>query len=132
MKDKAISRRIFIFGVFVTLTWIAIIAKLFLVQVVHGPRFQERAKSQYQRIVESEAPRGEILDRHLNRFAVDLAYCSFGAHTNQIEDKNEVAAVFAKHTNNSRKVILRKHRSLPEKTMSFEIVNEGIRKRGIF
>jgi DNA repair protein RadB len=31
-----------------------------------------------------------------------------------------------------RKLVLRKHRSLPEKSMSFEIVNEGIRKRGIF
>lgn len=36
------------------------------------------------------------------------------------------------HSMGRRKVILRKHRSLPEKTMSFEIVNEGIRKRGIF
>jgi len=31
-----------------------------------------------------------------------------------------------------RKAILRKHRSLPEKEISFEIVNSGIRKRGIF
>jgi DNA repair protein RadB len=31
-----------------------------------------------------------------------------------------------------RKVILRKHRSLPEKEMAFEILNEGIRKKGIF
>ena len=31
-----------------------------------------------------------------------------------------------------RKLILRKHRSLPEKEMEFEIVNSGIRKRGLF
>jgi DNA repair protein RadB len=29
-----------------------------------------------------------------------------------------------------KKAIIRKHRSLPEKEMNFEIVNEGIRKRG--
>ena len=31
-----------------------------------------------------------------------------------------------------RKLILRKHRSLPEKEILFEIINEGIRKRGLF
>lgn len=29
-----------------------------------------------------------------------------------------------------RKMILRKHRSLPEKSMDFEIINSGVRKRG--
>jgi len=31
-----------------------------------------------------------------------------------------------------RKLILRKHRSLPEKELSFEITNAGVRKRGLF
>lgn len=31
-----------------------------------------------------------------------------------------------------RKLILKKHRSLPEKELVFEIVNSGIRKRGLF
>jgi DNA repair protein RadB len=31
-----------------------------------------------------------------------------------------------------RKLILRKHRSMPEKALDFEIINEGIRKRGLF
>ena len=31
-----------------------------------------------------------------------------------------------------RKIVLRKHRSLPVKELAFEIVNEGIRKRGLF
>jgi DNA repair protein RadB len=31
-----------------------------------------------------------------------------------------------------RKITLRKHRSLPEKNLFFEIVNEGIRKKGLF
>ncbi|MGC9310007.1 MAG: DNA repair and recombination protein RadB [Candidatus Nanoarchaeia archaeon] len=31
-----------------------------------------------------------------------------------------------------RKLILRKHRSLPEKSMDFEIINKGIKKRGLF
>lgn len=31
-----------------------------------------------------------------------------------------------------RKLILRKHRSIPEKEMFFEIINTGIRKRGLF
>ncbi|MCK5320975.1 DNA repair and recombination protein RadB [Candidatus Pacearchaeota archaeon] len=31
-----------------------------------------------------------------------------------------------------RKIVLRKHRSLPVKELMFEIVNEGIRKRGLF
>lgn len=31
-----------------------------------------------------------------------------------------------------RKLILRKHRSLPQKEMSFEIINSGIRKKGLF
>ncbi len=32
--------------------------------------------------------------------------------------------------NGKKKAIIRKHRSLPEKELSFEIVNEGVRKRG--
>jgi len=32
--------------------------------------------------------------------------------------------------NTKKKAILKKHRSLPEKELNFEIVNEGIRKRG--
>jgi len=35
-----------------------------------------------------------------------------------------------KNERGKRKLILRKHRSLPEKTLDFEIVNLGIRKRG--
>ena len=31
-----------------------------------------------------------------------------------------------------RKLIIKKHRSLPEKELTFEITNEGIRKRGLF
>tara|TARA_Y100000310_G_scaffold300199_1_gene335662 strand:- start:266 stop:1003 length:738 start_codon:yes stop_codon:yes gene_type:complete len=31
-----------------------------------------------------------------------------------------------------RKIILRKHRSLPEKQLAFEITNTGIRKKGLF
>ena len=34
--------------------------------------------------------------------------------------------------NGKKKAIIRKHRSLPEKELNFEIVNEGIRKRGWF
>jgi len=34
--------------------------------------------------------------------------------------------------NNKRKIILKKHRSLPQKELAFEIINTGIRKRGLF
>jgi len=34
--------------------------------------------------------------------------------------------------NGRKKAIIRKHRSLPEKELNFEILNEGIRKRGLF
>jgi DNA repair protein RadB len=36
------------------------------------------------------------------------------------------------HHRGRRKIVLRKHRSLPEKELPFEIVHEGIRKRGLF
>ena len=35
-----------------------------------------------------------------------------------------------RNENNKRKLILKKHRSLPEKEMEFEIINSGIRKKG--
>jgi DNA repair protein RadB len=37
-----------------------------------------------------------------------------------------------KNYNNKRKIVLKKHRSLPEKELPFEITNSGIRKRGLF
>ena len=36
------------------------------------------------------------------------------------------------HYHGKRKIILRKHRSLPVKELAFEIINAGIRKRGLF
>ncbi len=36
------------------------------------------------------------------------------------------------HFHGKRKIILRKHRSLPAKELAFEIINMGIRKRGLF
>jgi hypothetical protein len=35
-----------------------------------------------------------------------------------------------KRGNNKRTLVLKKHRSLPEKSMDFDIVNSGIRKKG--
>ncbi len=37
-----------------------------------------------------------------------------------------------KNYSGRRKIILKKHRSLPEKELSFEITNSGIKKKGIF
>jgi DNA repair protein RadB len=37
-----------------------------------------------------------------------------------------------KNYSGRRKMILQKHRSLPEKEMQFEIINSGIRKKGLF
>ena len=37
-----------------------------------------------------------------------------------------------KNTGGRRKAVIRKHRSLPEKEMSFIITNSGIKKRGFF
>jgi len=37
-----------------------------------------------------------------------------------------------KNERGKRSLIIRKHRSLPEKVLEFEIVNEGIKKRGLF
>lgn len=98
MKDKNWRRRIYIFGLGSTLFWSAIIIRLFIIQVIQGSEYQAKARMQYQRVIESEAPRGEILDRHFNKLAVDLAFCAFGAHVNQIDEPERVAATFAKYT----------------------------------
>ncbi len=37
-----------------------------------------------------------------------------------------------KNYNNRRTLVLKKHRSLPQKELHFEIVNPGIKKRGLF
>jgi len=37
-----------------------------------------------------------------------------------------------KNERGKRKALLRKHRSLPEKELAYEITNEGVRKRGFF
>lgn len=43
-----------------------------------------------------------------------------------------IIEVSKEHNYNRRKAILRKHRSLPEKDLSFEIIDLGIRKKGLF
>lgn len=108
MKDKNWRRRIYIFGLISTIFWLAIIVRLFVVQVIQGSEYQAKARMQYQRIIESDAPRGEILDRHFNKFAVDLAYCAFGAHVNQIDEPDKIAATFAKYTGTAEQEFKRK------------------------
>jgi len=36
------------------------------------------------------------------------------------------------NNNGKKRAIIRKHRSLPEKSLNFEIINEGIKKKGLF
>lgn len=111
MKDRTASHRIFAFGLVASLVWIVIVGRLFMLQIIHGSQFQEKAKIQSQRVVEWDAPRGEILDRHFNRLGVDLAYCAFGTNINLIEDRKKIAEVFAKYTSQTKWEILRKLKS---------------------
>jgi DNA repair protein RadB len=73
---------------------------------------------------------------------VYASYVKDGFGENQMKRTNMVGGDLLKYWSkclielqqniSKRKLALRKHRSLPEKSMSFEIVNEGIRKKGIF
>ena len=55
-----------------------------------------------------------------------------GDYIDRGPDSKKVLDYIIELQNNSgkRKIILKKHRSLPQKEMNFEIVNQGIRKKG--
>ncbi len=77
---------------------VAIIVKLFSVQLIHTEAYHLLAKRQYERKVTLEAERGIIYDRNMNKLAVNLIHYSFAADPSFMKesDKDRVAENFSR------------------------------------
>ena len=70
-KNRTPARLVAVFVVF-TLLFVAMGARLVIVQIVEAPRYKELAARQRERIVEFPARRGAILDRNGESLAISL------------------------------------------------------------
>jgi cell division protein FtsI/penicillin-binding protein 2 len=61
-----LARRVAILGVLVVIGFVALLLRLWALQVLAGPQYAARATANQLRTVRVEAPRGPIEDRHGN------------------------------------------------------------------
>ena len=76
---------------------------------------------------------GETTSREFNEFTSKFGFYSLYLDEFSSTDLMKYyskCAIELQNKNGKKKAIIRKHRSLPEREFNFEIVNEGIRKRG--
>lgn len=74
MQQKNVSSKMrvrmrIVLIIFMLLGFVVIISQLFMIQIVHGEMYQERAARQQTRSINITAKRGDIYDRNLNTLA---------------------------------------------------------------
>lgn len=95
LRRKILRLRFF---TIVLLLWaVAIVVRLFTVQLIDHASYEQMAKRQYERRVTIEAERGTLYDRNMNKLVVNLMNTSFAADPSLMssDDKKTVAVQFA-------------------------------------
>lgn len=94
---------------------IAVIIKLFLLQVVDAEKYRERAKIQHESKKELQAERGDILDRNGILVATSVQTVSVAVDPRSSENHNKLATDISKAIGYDRNNILRKIKSTDKK-----------------
>jgi len=96
-NERGFLVRFFFLKLFFALFFLAIAAKLVVIQVLEAPKYQKIAKKQYEAKFILPATRGKIYDREGNALVTNTMYQSFSADPRFIgNDAGEVAAEFSK------------------------------------
>lgn len=94
-------------GVFV-IGFLAVLVRLFMVQVIHGGEYRERARRQYEARVELRPQRGIIYDRTGREIAKTIQSASYAADPQTIEQKEIVCELLSNITGADRTSLLKK------------------------
>ena len=90
------TRRVYVLAR-LAFVWAALIAaRLIQLQVVQHGEYQKLAQQQQQKLVEIQAPRGEILDRYGQRLAMSLPVESVCVNPLKVPDRAVAAEILAK------------------------------------
>jgi len=100
--------RINIVGIFATIIWLCIVAKLLHIQVVEGKLYEAKALNQHSGSMKEPALRGTIFDRNYRKLALDLEYYDFYATPYNVEKPKNVSQFVSKVTGVSNTNLLRK------------------------
>jgi cell division protein FtsI/penicillin-binding protein 2 len=96
-KDREFRGRFLILKLFFALFFVAVGARLVLIQVIEAPTYKKLARKQYESKFVLPATRGKILDREGNVLVSNTMFQSFSADPRFIgDDAEDVAALFSK------------------------------------
>ncbi|MCS7013436.1 MAG: penicillin-binding transpeptidase domain-containing protein [Chloroherpetonaceae bacterium] len=105
-KEEKI-RLMLVFGGMALLA-LGVIVRLIWVQILNAAEYRERAQRQYEFKATIPALRGSILDRYGRRLASSITTVSFAADPKLLEDKDSVAAAFARVFGKPKEYYLKK------------------------
>jgi cell division protein FtsI (penicillin-binding protein 3) len=103
--------RLLKFGVFLLVWAVVIVARLFMLQVVHYGVWVQRAQRQQQRTVDISPQRGVIYDRNGQELAMTVQVDSVFAVPNEIPDQKTTATLLGKLINEDPDTILERMQS---------------------
>jgi cell division protein FtsI (penicillin-binding protein 3) len=121
-RQNSLARMYFLMGVFL-LGFVAVVAKLFLIQVRDAEALREQARIQYESRESIPAVRGLILDRNLSILASNLTEYAVVADPTVIERPDTVARFLAMHLPGSRASYLAK---LTKTTRRYVVLEKGV------
>lgn len=96
---------------FLLLGFVAVAARLFVVQVIDGPEYREQARRQYESRVVLAANRGNIYDRNKRLMATTIPKLSIAVDPNMVEQPQRIAALLSALTHQPPEVYMERIKS---------------------
>lgn len=107
-SDAWENPRLVLFGASIAIWLVAIVFRLYYLQVERHDHFRTKAEEQQQKVVTLDAPRGTIFDAHGRKLAVSVETVSVGVFPKKVKDPAHLAGVLANLLNLERRDLLAK------------------------
>ncbi len=82
-------------AIMLLLGFVAVLAKLFVVQIIHGAEYRERARKQYEARVDLRPTRGMIFDRNQHVIASTIQSVSYAVDPKMLENPDRVCELLS-------------------------------------
>ncbi|MBL8000050.1 MAG: penicillin-binding protein 2, partial [Candidatus Kapabacteria bacterium] len=95
-SPKNFPWRLRIIALLIVAGFLAVLVRLFYIQILRGADLREKARKQYEAKIELRAERGKILDRNGTIIAETIQSASFAADPKMLEHSDDVIALLAR------------------------------------